>query len=65
MFDFEITELDRGEIAIQALSARAQKSRRLGPGIRITFKSPGDAREYVEVAEGEGFTFSGRDFVMS
>ncbi|MGH6985407.1 MAG: hypothetical protein ACRED9_01025 [Caulobacteraceae bacterium] len=65
MFDFEISELNGGEIAIEALNERAQKSRRLNPGTRIVFKSSGDAREYVEVVEGEGFTFLGRNLVMS
>jgi hypothetical protein len=65
MFDFEITELNETEIAIEALSERAQRSRNLNPGIRVVFKGPGDAHEYVEVAEGEGLTFMGRDLVIS
>jgi hypothetical protein len=65
MFDFEIPELNGGGIAIKALDERVQTSRRSDLGIRIVFESPGDAREYVEVAESEGFTFLGRDLVMS
>lgn len=65
MFDFKISEMNGGEIAIESLNDRAQTSRRLDPGIRIVFKSPGEAREYVVIAESEGFTFLGRDLVTS
>ncbi len=63
MADFEIRELGGSEIGIKALTERAQQSRRLAQGVTIAFKSPGDALEYVEAAEAEGYSFAGRDLL--
>jgi hypothetical protein len=64
MPDFAIRALNTsGEIGISAQTERAQKARNLKEGHTITFKSRGEAIPYVEAAEAEGFTFSGKQLL--
>jgi hypothetical protein len=61
MVDFSIRLLNAaGEIGISAHTDRAARSRQLPEGYTLTFRSWGDAVRYVEAAEAEHFTFSGK-----
>jgi hypothetical protein len=62
--DFEIRLLNGGEVGISALTERGRKERGLEAGTTIAFKGPGDAIEYVEVAEREGLTFRGKELLL-
>lgn len=61
MPDFEIRMLNDTEVGIVAMTERAQLGRRIAPGHTLAFKSSGEAREFVDVAEAEGYTFGGRE----
>jgi hypothetical protein len=65
MADFEIRAMNAsGEIGISALTERSQKARGLAAGITVVFKSRSEAVPYVEAAEAEGFTFSGKEILI-
>jgi hypothetical protein len=65
MADFKIRMLNSYSTAvgISALTERAQKDRRIEAGYTLAFKSPGDTRPYVEAAEKDGFTFTGKELI--
>jgi hypothetical protein len=64
-YDYVIKMLNGGEVGIEAQTDRAQERSRLKAGLMIAFKSRVEAAEYVEAAETEGLTFSGKEALKS
>jgi hypothetical protein len=62
MKDYVMKQAGSGEYGVTAQTERAEgrKPGGLKMGHTLVFRSRDEVREYVEVAEAEGFTFAGK-----